>query len=234
MVFLYTTPFDGAGVSREGNAHDADGNRVKTTYANNATEERSVNLANCVTALYNKMSGGTVSSSDTHAYAVNGAELTKTEHTGTVTAYEYDSLNRLTQEKETLGASITTKTYAYDAFGVPDGDASDHCGQGSQAVDVNPFLYVGQYFDRETETYYLYHRYYISKIGRFARIDSILSGLNWYTYCVNNSIALHDPLGLKGSKMQRKISPYIAVPYLPQMKPQSATTIHTGLIGVSK
>ena len=56
-----------------------------------------------------------------------------------------------------------TRTYDYDAFGVE---------KGPDPLDENPFRYCGEYFDRETETYYLRARYYDPTIGRFTQQDT--------------------------------------------------------------
>lgn len=58
--------------------------------------------------------------------------------------------------------------------------------------------YVGYYYDKELEWYYLKIRYYDSRIGRFVKEDSIkgdiidLESLNLYIYCINNFVNLYD------------------------------------------
>ena len=56
-----------------------------------------------------------------------------------------------------------TKTYVYDAFGVE---------KDPDSADPNPFRYCGEYFDRETGTYYLRARYYSPETGRFTQEDT--------------------------------------------------------------
>ena len=88
------------------------------------------------------------------------------------------------------GSGVVVDSYNYDAFGV-EYDINDN--------DVNPFRYAGQYFDQETETYYLRARYYNPSNGRFTqqdgweyfKYDDALS-LNLYTYCNNNPIMYID------------------------------------------
>ena len=65
----------------------------------------------------------------------------------------------------------------------------------SVATDANPFRYAGQYYDKETGTYYLRARYYDPVIGRFTREDPARDGTNWYLYCYNNPIRYVDPSG---------------------------------------
>ena len=62
---------------------------------------------------------------------------------------------------DSTGAS--TRAYDYDAFGVE---------KKPDPLDENPFRYCGEYFDRETETYYLRARYYDPNIGRFTQQDT--------------------------------------------------------------
>ena len=62
---------------------------------------------------------------------------------------------------DSTGAS--TRAYDYDAFGVE---------KNPDPLDENPFRYCGEYFDRETETYYLRARYYDPTIGRFTQQDT--------------------------------------------------------------
>lgn len=79
--------------------------------------------------------------------------------------------------------------YRYDAFGTPGSYSAD---------DTNPFLYAGQYYDRESQSYYLRARYYLPRYGRFTAEDPARDGLNWYTYCANNPVRYYDPSGLSG------------------------------------
>ena len=58
---------------------------------------------------------------------------------------------------------VSTRAYDYDAFGVE---------KDPDPLDENPFRYCGEYFDRETKTYYLRARYYDPTIGRFTQQDT--------------------------------------------------------------
>ena len=51
----------------------------------------------------------------------------------------------------TNGSGTVTKRYDYDAFGNE---------ENPDSADTNPFRYCGEYFDKETKTYYLRARYY--------------------------------------------------------------------------
>ena len=76
--------------------------------------------------------------------------------------------------------------YHYDAFGNE---------RNPVDTDPNPFRYCGEYWDKETESYYLRARCYVPRNGRFTQEDPIGSGLNWYTYCYSNPVLLVDPTG---------------------------------------
>ena len=67
---------------------------------------------------------------------------------------------------------------------------------------INPFLYRGYYYDRESSLYYLIHRYYDPKEGIFLTLDDIsmlekedITGLNLYCYCRYNPVMYADPDG---------------------------------------
>ena len=84
-------------------------------------------------------------------------------------------------------------SYTYDAFG----NLTSQIGESD-----NPFLYCGEYFDAETQTYYLRARYYNPANGRFTQQDawafmdaSDPLSLNLYTYCCNNPVLYVDPHG---------------------------------------
>ena len=90
------------------------------------------------------------------------------------------------------GGSLSA-SYTYDAFGnlLTSAGTSD-----------NPFLYCSEYFDAETETYYLRARYYNPANGRFTQQDAWAFmdptdplTLNLYTYCANNPVLYVDPSG---------------------------------------
>ena len=76
--------------------------------------------------------------------------------------------------------------------------------------DPNPFRYCGEYWDKETKTYYLRARSYDPRTSRMLSEDPVTSisrkmpnnqelidslSLNRYTYCANNPIIHVDPSG---------------------------------------
>ena len=86
--------------------------------------------------------------------------------------------------------------YRYDAFGNQSNPV---------ATDTNPFRFCGEYFDLETNCYYLRARYYNPFLGRFTTEDSARNGLNWYIYCANNPILFFDPSGQKSEPSKKDL-----------------------------
>jgi len=86
--------------------------------------------------------------------------------------------------------------YHYNAFGNE---------KSSADTDPNPFRYCGEYWDKETESYYLRARSYSPKTGRFLTEDPIGEGLNWYAYCGNNPVMFVDPLGLDAILVNKRL-----------------------------
>ena len=69
---------------------------------------------------------------------------------------------------------------------------------------INPLRYRGYYYDSETGYYYLQSRYYDPSINRFINSDALenirlqineVSGINGYTYCLNDPINENDSTG---------------------------------------
>jgi RHS repeat-associated protein len=59
-------------------------------------------------------------------------------------------------------------------------------------------MYTGQAYEFETGLYYYHARFYSPYIGRFLQTDPVEydSGMNLYTYCLNNPLICTDPYGL--------------------------------------
>ena len=125
------------------------------------------------------------------AYDVYGPEGIISRKTSADTLYYlYNGHGDVTQLTNSSGNVIIA--YTYDAFGNM---------TTSTANDTNPFRYCGEYFDVETETYYLRARYYSPATGRFTQRDSFGGyyndplSLNRYTFCHNNPLKYIDPSG---------------------------------------
>ncbi|MCL1858451.1 MAG: hypothetical protein FWF92_04385 [Oscillospiraceae bacterium] len=91
-------------------SYDTNGNRSSMVYANGTNTDYTYNLANMVKSVSNKKSG-TVLSSYSYTYQLDGNQTGKTDNTGKVTSYVYDGLGRLTSESDTTGFSLV---YEYD------------------------------------------------------------------------------------------------------------------------
>jgi RHS repeat-associated protein len=106
------------------------------------------------------------------------------------TFYQYNGHGDTDRLTNASGAVI--KSYTYDLFGSE---------QNPDLNDTNPFRYSGEYFDKETGSYYLRARYYNPSYGRFITEDSYEGSitnplsLNLYTYVSNNPLIYIDPLG---------------------------------------
>ena len=120
---------------------------------------------------------------------IRGLQLISSKKGSNENFYTYNGHGDVVQLTNSNGD--ITKQYSYDAFGV-EIDKADN--------DTNPFRYCGEYYDTEIDSVYLRARYYRPTIGRFITEDPIMDGLNWYSYCDNNSVNVSDPSGLYGEE----------------------------------
>ena len=95
---------------------------------------------------------------------LRGANLIAREQDGAAQYYLFNAHGDVTQRLDALGNQL--KNYRYDAFGNE---------ENPEPLDVNPFRYCGEYFDRETGDYYLRARSYDPRTGRFTAEDPILA-----------------------------------------------------------
>ena len=144
------------------------------------------------------------------AYDVYGPEgiISRKTSAGTL-YYLYNGHGDVTQLTNSSGNVIIA--YTYDAFGNM---------TTNTANDTNPYRYCGEYFDVETETYYLRARYYSPATGRFTQRDSFGGyyndplSLNRYTYGHNNPIKYSDPSGHAATERElaKLLSADVSVP----------------------
>ena len=96
---------------------------------------------------------------------------------------------------------VVIRTYVYDAFGNE---------RNQDPNDTNPFRFAGEYWDFETNTYYLRARNFSPRLGRFTQPDpfwnihnmqsstaAILQSANLFVFCINNPVRWIDPSGLR-------------------------------------
>jgi RHS repeat-associated protein len=105
-----------------------------------------------------------------------------------------DSLGSNPVVSNDLGALIHTAILS------PDGESLGESG-------VNPvsFLYTGQGFDRESNTYDYGARCYDPILARFLSVDPLNEGPNLYAYVGHNPIRFNDPTGKRGESWDEKI-----------------------------
>ena len=131
-----------------------------------------------------------------------GANLIKAGIGSETSYYLYNAHGDVVQLTDEEGVVI--KAYLYDAFGVEDEPS---------VYDLNPFRYCGEYYDRESGTYYLRARYYNPGTGRFTQEDSVrgtvrafpngkstprLESQNLYAYAYGNPNQFRDSSGHAG------------------------------------
>ena len=138
-------------------------NGLIAAYAYNAQGIRTCK-ATATSQTYFLLDGGNVVGehigSKTVTY-LRGANLISRSEGGKASYYLFNAHGDVTELLSDSGA--VTHKYDYDAFGVE---------KNPDPLDANPFRYCGEYFDRETETYYLRARYYDPTIGRFTQQDT--------------------------------------------------------------
>ncbi|NLN66448.1 MAG: RHS repeat-associated core domain-containing protein [Clostridiaceae bacterium] len=137
--------------------YNADGQR--TTKSINNTETRHIWDGQNIAA---ELTGTAMT-----AKYIRGINLISSDMAGTVNYYLFNGHGDVIQLTNSSGNVV--KTYNYDAFGNE---------KAPDLNDNNVFRYCGEYFDKETGTYYLRARYYNPVTGRFISEDSYLGSNN--------------------------------------------------------
>ena len=187
--------------------YNAQGIRVAKTTAGNRTDFL--------------LDGGNVAAEQTDGDIttyLRGVNLIARSDGETTEYYLYNAHGDVVQRTDSTGA--VTKTYSYDAFGVE---------QDPDSTDPNPFRYCGEYFDKETGTYYLRARYYSPGTGRFTQEDPLRNGLNLYVYCINCPLMYSDPSGLVEVPLRDYASTYPGAIVEWDDKSKTATVTYNGV-----
>ena len=164
---------------------------VTASYAYNLSGLRSIKTVNGSTKyfVYNGMQivfeyDDGVSDGTVYYYGLNRT------HSSNGDVYVYNAHGDTVQ---LVNTNAVVASYTYDAFG----NLTNTVGTSD-----NAFLYCSEYFDAETQTYYLRARYYNPANGRFTQQDawayidaSDPLSLNLYTYCYSNPVRYIDPTG---------------------------------------
>jgi RHS repeat-associated protein len=106
----------------------------------------------------------------------------------------YDGHGSTRQLSDGTGVLVPDESYSYDAYGVM-------LGGNPQAPAGTSLLYSGEWYDSESQNYYLRARYYDSFTGRFNRVDPYSGdtddpqSLHEYLYCHNDPLNNLDPSG---------------------------------------
>ena len=160
-------------------AYNTAGLRVSKSVTQDSVTTTTLFLTDGGNVMLETNAGGTQTAFDVYS---SGGIISRTTSTSTL-YYIYNGHGDVVQLTNSSGNVIIT--YKYDALGNMTTGASN---------DTNPFRYCGEYFDTETETYYLRARYYNPSTGRFTQRDSFGGwyndplSLNRYTYCHNNPL----------------------------------------------
>ena len=140
------------------------------TYTYNASGIRTSKQVGTTTTHY-LLDGGDVVAEFTNgtptARYLRGINLISRTATSGTAYYLHNAHGDVVALTNSTGA--VTKRYDYDAFGNEENPSDS---------DTNPFRYCGEYFDKETGTYYLRARYYDPAIGRFTQQDTHWSPAN--------------------------------------------------------
>ena len=119
------------------------------------------------------------------------------------------SIAYLYQIKDLLGSTVRVynekgeciETLGYEPFGklvMKNGERIDkEPGTGDSGLTGAKRTYTGHMLETDDGLYYCHARWYDAGAGRFIQADSVLDGLNRYTYCGNNPVNFSDPSGTK-------------------------------------
>lgn len=163
-----------------------------------------------------------IKNSYTERYILEGTRvvgLKRSEHgTNKLITFVYDETSSLVglslnekdyfYERDTRGLinkiidknGMTLVEYKYDDWGKPTW-TTNNTTEANELLELNPFMYKGYFYDKNTGLYYLNTRYYDPELGRFINADKEVGtvnntmGMNLYAYCRCNPISYADENG---------------------------------------
>jgi RHS repeat-associated protein len=136
----------------------------------------------------------------------NGQLITMVDYSNGVAQPAYavhtDHLGTPTQITNTVGTLVWQATYSPFGLATINNDVDGD----NNKVELN-IRFPGQYYDKETELHYNWHRYYDPKVGRYITSDplGLSAGINTYGYVEQNPIVNIDPKGLETFQCKRPL-----------------------------
>ncbi len=112
--------------------------------------------------------------------------------------YERDTRGVINRIIDKIGSVLIE--YKYDDWGKPTW-TTNNTTEANELLELNPFMYKGYFYDKNTGLYYLNTRYYDPELGRFINADKEVGtvnntmGMNLYAYCRCNPISYADENG---------------------------------------
>ena len=173
--------------------YDSDGNRVQKTVDGVTTNYLVDTLNHTGYSQVFVEDGGTYQTS----YIIGDDVLAQATGTGQtdIQYLLYDGHNSTRQLADSTGNLITNESYSYDAYGVM-------LGSNPTSPAGTNLLYTGEWFDTNSQHYYLRERWYDPLNGRFSSIDPFAGNhqdpqsFHKYLYTHCNPINAIDPSGL--------------------------------------
>ncbi len=165
--------------------YDALGNRISSTY-NGVTTNYIIGPIGFGNVAAEYDDSGNLIARYNHGFGL----LSRADAMDTSAYYNFDALGSTSELLDENGSILNR--YVYTPFGI---------SLNKSETVANPFQYVGEYgvMHEENGLEFMRARFYNPHTGRFIAEDplGINSGLNLYSYCLNDPIGFIDPDGLK-------------------------------------
>ena len=181
-------------------SYASDGTRIKKYYYNNGTGVTHTYVTEGKKILRETISGGSYAGTINYLYA--GDEVIGLMYNNSKYIFKKNLQNDIIGIYDS--SNVLVARYEYDAWGnhkVYDQNGSLNTISTSIG-NINPFRYRSYYYDRETNLYYCYARYYNPDLCRWMSLDSLkyldhetLNGMNLYAYCNNDPVNFYDYKG---------------------------------------